>query len=133
MEIITPTLIIVGCVNILTFPLLLWLMERFIGKRLDRMDEKREMARQAAENEAKDGRLWRVAMEGGMKSLLRAELLHEHNKWAKRGYCPFESKQYMERLHDSYKGVGGNSIGDKLYDEVISLPTNKEDNGLPKT
>ena len=120
-----PPLIAVGIVNLLTFPLIVWLIERFIGKRLDKMEESRNIARHKAEEEAKDTKTWRDAMESGMKSLLRAELLHEHNKWMRRGYCPYESKQYLQRLHEAYKGVGGNSIGDRLYEETIALPTNE--------
>ena len=126
MESITPTLITVGCINLLMFPVLAWLLKRFIGARMDAYDKKRELARAEAERSRADSRLWRQAMENGMKSLLRAELLHENNKWTAKGYCPFESKQYLEKLHSSYKGVGGNSLGDKLYEETISLPTNKE-------
>lgn len=126
METITPTLIIVGCINLLMFPVLTWLLKRFIGARMDAYDAKREAARMEAERSRADSRLWRQAMEDGMKSLLRAELLHEHNKWTARGYCPFDSKQYLEKLHSAYNGVGGNSIGDKLYEETISLPTMKD-------
>jgi hypothetical protein len=126
METITPTLIIVGCINLLMFPVLTWLLKRFIGVRMDSYDAKREAARMEAERSRADSRLWRQAMEDGMKSLLRAELLHEHNKWTARGYCPFDSKQYLEKLHSAYNGVGGNSIGDKLYEETISLPTMKD-------
>lgn len=127
MEAITPTLIAVGIVNLLMFPLLAALIKRFVGRRMDAYDERRELARVEAEQARADSRTWRRAMEDGMKSLLRAELLHEHNKWTEREYCPFESKKYLERLHAAYKGVGGNSIGDKLYDETIALPTHRKE------
>lgn len=123
MDAITPTLIAVGIVNLIMFPVLAWAIKRGLGAKLDAMDERRELARIQRESETKERRMWQQAMETGMKSLLRAELLHEHNKWTGKGYCPFESKQYLERLHDAYKGVGGNSIGDRLYEDTIALPT----------
>lgn len=122
---ITPTLVATSLVNLITFPLLLWLIERFIGKRLDKMDNSREMARVEIENEARDSRKWRQAMEAGMRSLLRAEIVSEHRKWTKRGYCPLESKEYLTRNHAAYKGLGGNNIGDSLYEQVMKLPTNE--------
>lgn len=123
---ITPALFAVGVVNLVMFPVIAFLLKRFIGAKMDMYDEKREIARAEAERARQDSRAWRGAMENGMKSLLRAELLHENHKWTQRGYCPFESKQYLERLHDAYKGVGGNSIGDKLYEETINLPSSPD-------
>ena len=124
---ITTEVLVLGVINLLAFPILAFFIKRGIGRKLDEMDEKRESARRQRESEVKDSRMWQQSMERGMKSLLRAELLHEHNKWVRKGYCPFSSKKYLESLHDAYKGVGGNSIGDKLYEETISLPTQKED------
>ena len=120
---ITTTIVATSLVNLIMFPLLLWLIERFIGKRLDRMDSSRENARLEMESEARDSRLWRQAMEAGMRSLLRAEIVSEHRKWMKRGYCPLESKEYLTRNHAAYKGLGGNDIGDSLYEQVMKLPT----------
>lgn len=117
------TLLAVGAVNLLMFPVLAFIIKRGLSKKLDSMDEKRELARRQSESEASENRLWRQAMEGGMKSLLRAELLHEHNKWVDRGHCPMNSKEYLTRLYNAYKGVGGNSIGDALYRETMELPT----------
>lgn len=126
MEAITPALIVVGAINLLMFPVLAWIIKRSLGAKLDAMDEARELARKQREDDARLSRMWRDAMESGMKSLLRAELLHENRKWAAKGYCPFESKQYLERLHDAYKGVGGNSLGDRLYEQTVALPTTRE-------
>lgn len=123
MEGVTPTLIAVGFVNLLMFPLLVFLIKRFVGQRLDRFDESRELARREAEDARTESRLWRTNITNGIKSLLRAELLHEHTKWTSRGWCPLESKEYLKRLHDAYAGVGGNDMGDRLYQEVMDLPT----------
>ena len=102
---------------------IVWIVQRVLGKKLDVMDEKRDLARRSAEEAAEDGRAWRQAMEGGMKSLLRAELVHQHTRWVALGYCPLEQKTYVEKLHADYKAVGGNSIGDGLYEELMALPT----------
>ena len=128
MDAITQQVIALAALQLLMCPLVVFLIKRFVGRRMDAYDEKREQARREAEQARQDSRLWRQAMENGMKSLLRAELLHENRKWTAKGYCPFESKQYLERLHMAYAGVGGNSIGDKLYEETINLPSSPDHN-----
>jgi len=127
MEGITPALLAVGFVDLLMFPLLLWLIKRTIGKRLDRMDENREVARRELEKDAKDSKIWQQAMEAGMRSLLRSEIVNEHRRWTKRGYCPLASKEYLTRCHSAYKELGGNDIGDALYEQVTNLPTKNEE------
>lgn len=106
------SLIAAGCVNLLMFPMLVWVIKRC----LDRFDQKREAAR--AETERHD-----CAMEKGMRSLLRAELIHEHRKWMARGFCPLESKEYAQHTYEAYHGLGGNDIGTSMYHDIMKLPT----------
>lgn len=117
------TLLTVGVVNLLMFPLAAWLIRRFVGKRLDVFDERRELARKQAENDVRENRLWRQAMESGLRSLLRSELISEHRKAVKSGYYDLQSREYVSRVMQSYHSLGGNDIGDQLYDEMVKLPT----------
>lgn len=126
MDLITPTLIAVGVVNLLMFPVLAWFIKRGIGKKLDAMDEKRELARRQRETEVEDRRVWREAMERGMRAILRAEIVAEHRKWTGRGYCSLSSKDYITRLASAYHGLGGNDVGDALYGEIMELPTESD-------
>lgn len=127
MESITPSLIAVGSVDILMFPLLLWIAKRYLGKYLDRIEKTREDERAEKESEIRESRMWREAMTAGMRSLLRAEIIGEHRRWTKVGYCTLETKEYLTRCHTAYRGVGGNDIGDALYEEFMKLPTKKEE------
>lgn len=125
MESITPTLIAVGCVNLLMFPVLAWILKRFIGNRMDAYDERRERARAEREEEHRENRVWRDAMNSGMRSLLRSELLREHDKWVGRRYCPSYAKEYIERTYKSYTALGGNDVGTALYKETMALTSSK--------
>lgn len=127
MEAITPTLITVGAVNLLMFPLLAFVLKRYIGRKLDRFDEKREAARERSEADRRESRAWREAMTAGMRSLLRAEIISEHRKWTAKGRCPLGVKEYITRCHTAYVGVGGNDIGDALYDQIMKLPAGETD------
>lgn len=122
MEAITPALIAVGCLNLLMFPVLAFLIKRYLGQKLDTYDEKRERARKEAENAREESRLWRKAMERGMRSMLRAELISEHAKWTDLGYCPTDPRGHVTRCHQAYNDLGGNSFGDDLYEQVSALP-----------
>ncbi len=103
-------------------PVIVYLMQRATGKKLDAFDRKREEARARQEEEMQRNAEWRRAMTGGMRSMLRSELLHEHTKWTKRGYCPLESKEYAQRTYESYHSLGGNGIGTSMYEDIMALP-----------
>ena len=118
-----PTLasIIAAAAAIVT-PMVVFVMQRATAKKLDAFDRKREAARIKREAEERRTAEWQQAMTGGMRSMLRAELLHEYNKWTDKGFCPMESKEYVERTYSSYHTLGGNGIGTAMYEEVMELP-----------
>ena len=114
-------------VNVIISPLMTYVTQRATAKKLDAFDKKREDARVEREAEERRREEWQNAMTGGMRSMLRAELLHEYNKWTDKGYCPMESKEYVERTYNSYHALGGNGIGTSMYNEVMALPMGRED------
>lgn len=123
MDAVTPTLIVVGCVNLLMFPVLTFVLKRYLGRMLDGFDQKREDARLEQERESERTEAHQTAIEKGMRSLLRAELIHEHRKWHNKGYCPLESKEYVQHTYEAYHGLGGNDIGTSMYHDIMKLPT----------
>lgn len=118
---------IVAAIAAIITPTVVFVMQRATAKKLDAFDKKREDARIEREAEERRTAEWQEAMTGGMRSMLRAELLHEYNKWTERGFCPMESKEYVERTYNSYHALGGNGIGTSMYDEVMALPMGHED------
>ena len=110
------TAIAIGALELLMVPIVLFIVKRFIGTKLDDFDKKREDARYKTE-------IHDEAMEKGMRSLLRAELIHEHRKWMAKGFCPLESKEYAQHTYEAYHCLGGNDIGTSMYDDIMHLPT----------
>ncbi len=91
---------------------------RNVLKKMDEGERKRDEAR--AEQAT-----WRESIDSGIRSLLRSELIHEHRKWVERGYCPLESKEYVQHTYESYHNLGGNDIGTAMYRDLMELPTNE--------
>jgi hypothetical protein len=105
--------------EVIVMPLIVFLTQHIVLKRLNEFDAKREVARK--ENERRQN-----AMERGIRSLLRAELVRAHSKWMPRGYCPLETKEYVSRTYDAYHNMGGNDIGSAMYHDLMELPVNSE-------
>lgn len=63
------------------------------------------------------------AMETGLRTLLRAELLEIHAKYVPLGYIPVAAMEETDRVYKAYHSLGGNGAGTKLYEEIKALPT----------
>lgn len=112
MDAITPALIAVGVVNLLMFPLLLWLLKRAIGQKLDHMDEKRDEAREQAEAE----RRLTIAMA-------RSQLLENYERCMDKGFYTVDEREVYHELYDAYHKDGGNGIMTDLREKIVELPT----------
>ena len=122
MDTVIINVIVVFILEAIATPLIVFVMQRATAKKLDAFDHKREVARLEQEQNIKRDQDWRSAMTGGMRSMLRSELLHEHRKWTNMGYCPLESKEYIQRTYDAYHALGGNGLGTAMCEEIMSLP-----------
>lgn len=111
-----------GAVELLLLPIIVFVIKKVIGKKLDLFDEKRELARSEQQKRHNDNSKWQDSVTTAIRSLLRAEIVDAHSKWIDLGYCPLESKEYLRRCHNAYVGVGGNDIGDALFSEIMALP-----------
>lgn len=68
------------------------------------------------------------ALENGMLSLLRAEIIRQHDKYTSRLYCPIYAKDALNKAYDAYHSLGGNGTITKIYNETMALPEeSKED------
>ena len=63
------------------------------------------------------------AMETGLRTLLRAELLEIHAKYVPLGYIPVAVMEEADRVYRAYHSLGGNGTGTKIYEEIKALPT----------
>ncbi len=67
------------------------------------------------------------ALEDGMKSLQRIQLIEYHDKYTERGYCPIYAKEAATRCYESYHELGGNGVITKLYNDLLALPETKDE------
>ena len=67
-------------------------------------------------------------LESGLQSLLRAEIIRSHEKYMDRGYCPVYAREALTRAYESYHALGGNGTITGLYNQMMALRTDKEDN-----
>ena len=123
MEAITPALIAVGAVNLLLFPLLLYLVKRFIGNRLDAFDEKREMARVAQSEDERMAREQREAERSIVLAMARTMLLDNYEKCMNKGYYSVEEREVYSLLYRSYAMDGGNGVIESIAPRIRALPT----------
>ena len=119
---ITPTLIAVGVVNLLMFPLILFLVKRFIGKRLDSFDEKREMARAAQSEDERMAREQRDAERGIVLAMARTMLLNNYEKCMAKGFYSIEERAVYHELYENYRADHGNGVIEEIAPRIRALP-----------
>ena len=68
------------------------------------------------------------ALKNGMLSLLRAEIIRQHDKYMDRKCCPIYAKDALEKAYAAYHQLGGNGTITKLYNDTIALPEERKEN-----
>jgi len=63
------------------------------------------------------------AVEAGLRTLLRAELLEIHARYVPLGSIPLAAMEEVERIYQAYHSLGGNGTGTKIYEEIKVLST----------
>lgn len=65
------------------------------------------------------------ALCGGMRSLLRVELVRAHRKYVNDGLpVELDDREYVERTYQSYHALGGNGLGTRMYEEIMRCGRN---------
>lgn len=64
------------------------------------------------------------AIEDGLQSLLRSEIIRANDKYTSQGFCPVYGKEALKRSYEAYHALGGNDVATKLYNDVMGLPEN---------
>ena len=68
------------------------------------------------------------ALENGMLSLLRAEIIRQHDKYTDRQCCPIYAKDALGKAYDAYHSLGGNGTITKIYKDTMALPEEQKEN-----
>lgn len=63
------------------------------------------------------------ALKEGMLSLLRAELIRQHDKWTAQDYCPIYAKDALSKAYKAYHQLGGNGTMTRIYNKTMALDT----------
>jgi hypothetical protein len=117
-EAFTPTLIAVGIINLLMFPILAWLIKRSLGQKLDHMDEKRDEARAEQAEDKKQ----REAERSIVLAIARTMLLNNWERCMDKGYYTVEEREVYHKLWVSYARDGGNGIIEEIAPRIRALP-----------
>ena len=116
------TVLITGVVELLMVPVVVFLVKRAIGKRLDKFDAKRDEARsERAENERKKSEQ-REAERTIILAMSRTMLLDNWEKCMDKGCYTVEEREVYHKLYEAYKNDGGNSIIDEIAPRIRALP-----------
>jgi hypothetical protein len=62
------------------------------------------------------------ALRNGVQSLLRNQLIEDHDKYIKKGFCPINRKDAIRSGYEAYHELGGNGTITKLYNDIMELP-----------
>ena len=116
------TVLITGIVELLAVPVIVFLVKRAIGKRLDNFDTKREEARIAqAENERRIIEQ-REAERTIILAMSRSMLLNNYERCVEKGYYSVEEREVYHKLYVAYRDDGGNSVIEDIAPRIRALP-----------
>ena len=62
------------------------------------------------------------AVKLGVQALLRAQMIHEYNKWEERGYAPIYARENFQNCWKQYHDLGANGVMDDIRDKFMMLP-----------
>ena len=58
----------------------------------------------------------------GVQALLRAQMIHDYNKWSERKYAPIYARQNFENCWSQYHSLGANGVMDDIHEKFLALP-----------
>ena len=58
----------------------------------------------------------------GVQALLRAQMIHDYNKWVDRGYAPIYARENFQNCWEQYHALGANGVMDDIHNKFLALP-----------
>jgi len=114
--------LVAGIVELLMVPIVVFVLKRAIGRRLDHFDEKRDEARMAQAEAERKIIEQREAERTIILAMSRTMLLDNWEKCMDKGCYTVEEREVYHKLYVAYKNDGGNSIIDEIAPRIRSLP-----------
>ena len=62
------------------------------------------------------------AVKLGVQALLRAQMIHDFNKWSERGYAPIYARDNFQNCWAQYHDLGANGVMDDIHNKFLALP-----------
>lgn len=62
------------------------------------------------------------ALQNGLQSLLRSDIIRKHEKYTEQNFCPIYAKDALRREYEAYHDLGGNGVITDLYNDILALP-----------
>ncbi len=59
----------------------------------------------------------------GVQALLRAQMIHDYNKWSELRYAPIYARENFENCWAQYHALGANGVMDDIHTKFLRLPT----------
>lgn len=63
------------------------------------------------------------AVEAGLQALLRNELVRRYREYETKQEISIIDMENLEHMFKEYKNLGGNGTVEKMYEELLKLPT----------
>ena len=108
--------------NAFVTPLILFIMQRILMKRLDDFDRKRDTAREEREESEHLEAERREAERSIVLAIARTMLLDNYEKCMNKGYYTLEEREVYGKLFAAYKTDGGNGVIDSIAPQIRELP-----------
>lgn len=118
MDAITQQVIALAVLQLLMCPLIVFLIKRNLGKKLDHMDEKRDEARLEQAEDKKQ----REAERSMLLAIARTMLLDNYEKCMEKGCYTLDEREVYSLLYESYKEDHGNGVIDAIAERIRELP-----------
>lgn len=118
MDAITQQVIALAALQLLMCPLIVFLIKRNLGKKLDHMDEKRDEARA----EHAESQRQREAERSMLLAIARTMLLDNYEKCIEKGCYTLDEREVYSLLYESYKEDHGNGVIDAIAERIRELP-----------
>lgn len=119
--------IVAGVVELVALPVMIFIIKRSIGKRLDKFDEKRDEARVERAEAERVKIEQREAERGIVLAIARTMLLDNYEKCMDKGYYTLEERTVYGSLFRNYVSDGGNGIIEELAPRLRALPIEPPD------
>ncbi len=66
-----------------------------------------------------------TALKVGVQALLRAQMIHDYNKWSDEGFAPIYARENFENCWKVYETLGENGVMNDIHEKFKKLPTRK--------